>query len=110
MTSSVHYKPHWWNINGEDNAYWNGSQMLFGDGHVKFKPLSAGLDLTGHELTHGVVQYTAGLIYQSQSGALNEAYADILGNLVENKNDAGAWLLGEDIMLPGAGAAVRSYV
>ncbi len=55
----------------------------------------AALDVVGHEYTHGVVQYAVaggnGLIYQGESGALNESYADILGSLIENKTGAARW-------------------
>lgn len=84
-----------------DNAFWNPhfKQLAFGEG--RDKPQCAALDLVGHEFTHGVVYYTAGLRYQNQSGALDEAYADILGNLIENKADP-EWLMGEDCLNKGA--------
>jgi Zn-dependent metalloprotease len=63
-----------------NNAYWDGSKMTYGDGDGKFfRPLSMGLDVVGHEITHGVAQYTAGLAYRNQSGALNESFSDVLG-------------------------------
>ena len=67
------------------NAFWNGSQMSYGypnDGQVY--PLSADLDVVGHELTHGVTQFTGGLVYINESGAMNEAYSDYFGNAIDN--------------------------
>ncbi len=77
-----------------DNAYWNGSFVVLGDGLELFKPLAGGLDVIAHEFTHAVVQYTANLEYQYESGALNETYADIGGILVDSDN----FTLGEDII------------
>lgn len=82
------------------NAYWDGTaqQFLFGNkGNF-----GSALDVVAHEFTHAVINHVIGdgheitLTYQGESGALNEAYADIMGNLVENKADDGLWLLGED--------------
>ncbi|MCB9852091.1 MAG: M4 family metallopeptidase [Phycisphaerales bacterium] len=61
------------------NATWNGAQMIFCDGAVTD-------DIVGHELTHGVTQYTADLIYQNQSGQLNESYSDVFGELIDLYN------------------------
>ncbi len=67
------------------NAFWNGHYMVFGTGGYGYKPFSSSLDVVGHELTHGVVQYSdADLVYYGQSGATNEAVADYLGNAVQN--------------------------
>lgn len=108
VVSSVHVGTWFWGLQTYENAYWNGRQLAFGDGGDTFIELSAGLDVVAHEYTHGVVDYTADLIYQNQSGALNEAYADIFGNLVENKNDA-EWLIGEDVMRnPSTRRALRN--
>ncbi|TCP57637.1 thermolysin [Tumebacillus sp. BK434] len=92
--------------NGYNNAYWNGSSMTYGDGDGKnFRAFSGALDVIAHELTHGVTEYTSGLVYQNQSGALNESWSDAMGAVIEGRN----WLLGEDIVLPGYGkAAFRS--
>ncbi|QNN53446.1 M4 family metallopeptidase [Nocardioides mesophilus] len=66
------------------NAFWNGSYMTYGDGDGKgCLPLSGGLDVDGHELTHGVTEFTSGLIYENESGALNEAFSDMMGNTIE---------------------------
>ena len=76
------------------NAYWNGLYTVWGDGGNYASPLSGGRDVVGHEFTHAVVQYTANLEYQYQSGALNETYADIGGVSVDNDN----FLLAEEVM------------
>ena len=75
-----------------DNAFWSSPYMVYGDGDTTFKPLAGCLDVAGHEMTHGVVENTAGLIYQNQSGALNESFADIFGAMVDRDD----WTLGED--------------
>ncbi|MER7808318.1 M4 family metallopeptidase [Streptomyces sp900116325] len=69
--------------NGNDyaNAFWDGSKMVYG--HMKGVPLSVGLDVVGHEMTHGVTEHSAGLVYLNQSGALNEAISDYFGNAME---------------------------
>jgi hypothetical protein len=78
------------------NAFWNGSEnaMCFGDGDN----WPGSLDIVGHELTHGVTDNTADLVYQDQSGALNEAMSDVFGEMVElytyGSND---WLVGSDL-------------
>ncbi|WP_242222345.1 M4 family metallopeptidase [Bacillus cereus group sp. BfR-BA-01380] len=105
LKSTVHYK------SGYNNAFWNGSQMVYGDGDgYTFIPLSGGLDVVGHELTHAVTETSSNLIYQDESGALNEAISDIFGTLIEyadNRNPD--WEIGEDIYTPGtAGDALRS--
>ncbi len=87
-----------------DNAYWNGAAMWYGNGDQAFKELARGLDVGGHEMTHGVVEKTANLTYQNESGALNESFADIFGAMID-RND---WLIGEDVMdIPGV-QALRS--
>ncbi|MCI0766208.1 M4 family metallopeptidase [Bacillus sp. TL12] len=105
LKSTVHYS------SGYNNAFWNGSQMVYGDGDgYTFTALSGGLDVIGHELTHAVTEYSSNLIYQNESGALNEAISDVFGTLVEyydNRNPD--WEVGEDIYTPGqAGDALRS--
>lgn len=86
-----------------DNAYWNGKAMFYGDGDTAFKPLAGGLDVAGHEMTHGVTQNTANLVYENQSGALNESISDTFGVMVDPAN----LLIGETIMKPGMGIALR---
>ncbi|MFD9502764.1 M4 family metallopeptidase [Streptomyces sp. NPDC060035] len=69
--------------NGKDyaNAFWDGNKMVYG--HMDGVPLSVGLDVVGHEMTHGVTEHSAGLVYLNQSGALNEAISDYFGNAME---------------------------
>lgn len=62
------------------NAFWTGSYSCYGDGNGD--PLTS-IDVVGHELTHGVTQFTAGLEYESESGALNESFSDIFGTVIE---------------------------
>ncbi|MFC0234791.1 M4 family metallopeptidase [Fictibacillus phosphorivorans] len=84
-----------------NNAFWNGRYMAYGDGDGEFFiPLSAGLDVAAHEMTHGVIAHTANLAYRNQSGALNESFADVFGALVDDSD----WEMGEDIMAPAAKA------
>ena len=106
IVSSVHFDKNY------VNAFWNGRQMAYGDGDgVKSIEICGALDVVGHELTHGVIEFTAGLDYQNQSGALNESFADVFGTLIEfeyqqNKAD---FLCGEDVWTPNTpGDALRS--
>ncbi|MEO6759016.1 MAG: M4 family metallopeptidase, partial [Saprospiraceae bacterium] len=80
-----------------DNAYWSGNGMYWGNGNTYFTPLAKALDVCGHEMTHGVVQETAGLIYQDESGALNESFADIFGVMIDRED----WGFSEGIIQPG---------
>lgn len=80
-----------------DNAFWNGQLMAYGNGDQAFKPLAGGLDVAGHEMTHGVIQSTANLAYQDQSGALNESMADVFGTMIDRNN----WTIGEQVCKPG---------
>lgn len=80
-----------------DNAYWNGTAMFWGNGNTVFSPLAQSLDVAGHEMTHGVVENTAGLIYENESGALNESFSDIFGVMM----DRDEWGIGDGIMLAG---------
>lgn len=86
------------NGKGFDNAFWNGEYMGYGSGGTYFKPLAGGLDVGGHEMTHGVVENTANLEYKSQSGAINESLADCFGAMVERKTGVDLWRMGEDVM------------
>ncbi len=86
-----------------DNAFWNGSMIFWGNGSDVFSPLAEALDVAAHELAHGITEYTAGLIYQDQPGALNESFSDVFGAMVDRDD----WYVGEDIMLPGQGTALR---
>jgi Zn-dependent metalloprotease len=100
-----------------NNAYWDGDDMVFGDGDgVLFTNFANSLDVTAHELTHGVVQYTAGLIYNGQSGALNEHMADVFGVVIRQHIEGQSsdpvnanWLIGDTIMGPTLqGQAIRN--
>jgi Zn-dependent metalloprotease len=111
LVSSVHFDTDF------DNAFWNGAQMVYGDGSGTFLAkgsLTRDLSVVAHELTHGVVQFTAGLRYSKQSGALNESFADVLGTTVKqwaaNETAAAAdWLVGEGILgSEMKGVALRS--
>lgn len=84
-----------------ENAFWNGAAMFYGNGGSTFRPLARGLDVGGHEMTHGVIEKTANLIYQNESGALNESFSDVFGHLVEG--DPNDWKIGEDVMQSGGG-------
>lgn len=79
-----------------ENAAWVGEygQMIYGDGGRIFRPLPYGLDVVGHEFTHGVIQTSADLVYEVQSGALNESYADVFGAMIDRDD----WLIGEDVI------------
>ena len=97
------------------NAFWDGDEMTFGDGDgTIFTSLARSLDVTAHELAHGVTQFTANLDYYSQSGALNEHFSDVMGSAITQaveKQDAGNadWLIGDEIMGPTLfGEALRS--
>jgi bacillolysin len=97
------------------NAYWDGEKMNYGDGDGKDASALTALDVAGHEITHGLTERTAGLIYDGESGGLNEAMSDIIGGVgVEwyaakrNKNVKWDYLIGEDVWTPGKkGDALR---
>ena len=97
------------------NAFWDGDEMTFGDGDGSiFTSFARSLDVTAHELAHGVTQFTADLEYYSQSGALNEHFSDVFGAVITQHylgQDAGNadWLVGNEIMGPTLyGEALRS--
>jgi Zn-dependent metalloprotease len=108
MQSSIHYGKNF------NNAMWNGSQMLYGDGDGKlFVDFTKGNDVIGHELTHGVTQHSLQLAYQGDAGGLNESLSDCFGSMFrqwEAQQDAATadWLIGKDIMGPTAKA--KGYV
>jgi len=109
LDATVHYGVRY------DNAFWNGRQMVFGDGDgVIFNDFTVAVDVIGHELTHGVTQFTANLDYQGQSGALNESVSDVFGSLVKQyalgqTAEAADWLIGAGLLAPGIhGVALRS--
>lgn len=86
------------------NAFWDGSSMTYGDGSSTINPLTT-LDITGHEISHGVTENTSGLNYSYESGALNEAFSDCMGTAIEfyGKPGTANWLIGNEI-----GATFRS--
>ena len=85
------------NVDEPDNAFWNGFGMYYGEGDRAFRgSLAKGLDVAGHEITHGVIQNEANLVYRGQSGAMNESYADIFGAMVDRED----WGIGEDVANP----------
>jgi Zn-dependent metalloprotease len=115
LISSVHYGQ------GYDNAFWDGEQMVYGDGDEDlpeperlFRRFTVALDIIGHELTHGVTQYEAKLAYYGQSGALNESFSDVFGSLVKQRmlNHSAAeadWLIGHGLFTSNInGQAIRS--
>jgi len=109
LDSTVHY--------GEDynNAFWNGTQMVYGDGDGEiFQRFTKSIDVIGHELTHGVTQYEAALEYQGQAGALNESFSDVFGTLIKQHAlkqtvDKADWLIGAGLFTRKVnGVALRS--
>src|ERR1044071_281534 len=109
IDSSVHYSVEY------DNAFWNGMQMVYGDGDgVIFQRFTKSIDVVGHELTHGVTQFEAALEYHDQPGALNESFSDVFGSLVKQWKlkqtaDKADWLIGAGLLAKGInGVALRS--
>ena len=101
IKSYVHYSSNY------ENAFWNGSVMTYGDGNTRFDALTS-LDVVAHEIGHAVTENTANLVYEKESGALNEGFSDIWGASVEYfaAPEKSTWLIGEDIDLQQA--ALRS--
>ena len=115
LISTVHY------LLGYDNAFWDGEQMVYGDGDEDlpeeerlFNRFTVALDVIGHELTHGVTEYTARLAYRDQPGALNESFSDIMGILVKQRYlgqtaEEADWLIGAGLFTSLVkGKALRS--
>lgn len=109
MEAAVHYGKQY------DNAFWDGERMVFGDGDGEiFNRFTISTSVIGHELAHGVTQFTANLEYQGQSGALNESISDVFGALVEQRAAAqstnrASWLIGEGLFTDQVeGVALRS--
>jgi len=109
LSGTVHY--------GEEyqNAFWNGQQMVFGDGDGEiFNRFTIAIEVVAHELSHGVTETEAGLIYFSQAGALNESVSDVFGSLVKQYQlqqtaDQASWLIGEGLLAEGInGRGLRS--
>ena len=93
------------------NAFWNGSFATYGDGNgSSYGPLVS-LDVVGHEVAHGVTQYAAGLIYSYESGALNESFSDIFGEMVERyARGSNDWMMGADFdLVDGDGFRSMSF-
>lgn len=115
IISTVHYGQ------GYDNAFWNGQQMVYGDGDEDlpvderlFNRFTISIDIMGHELTHGVTQFEAKLAYSGQTGALNESFSDVFGSLVKQRHlnqtaDVADWLIGQGLFTSNVqGVALRS--
>jgi len=109
LESTVHYG------NEYNNAFWNGTQMVYGDGDNEiFQRFTKCLDVVAHELSHGVTQYEAALEYQGQAGALNESFSDVFGSLVKQYTlgqtvEKADWLIGSGLFSKMVqGKALRS--
>ena len=109
MDATVHYGKQY------DNAFWDGERMVFGDGDGQvFNRFTISPSVIGHELTHGVTQFTANLQYEGQSGALNESISDVFGALVEQhtrgqSSAEASWLIGDGLFTDQVeGVALRS--
>jgi hypothetical protein len=109
LLGTVHYG------SGYDNAFWDGTQMVFGDGDgTVFNRFTIAVDVIGHELAHGVTEHTAALEYQGQSGALNESLSDVFGSLVKQRTlgqtaAEADWLIGAGLFTEQVkGVALRS--
>lgn len=109
LAGTVHYGHEY------QNAFWNGEQMVFGDGDGEiFNRFTIAIDVVAHELSHGVTETEAGLIYFGQSGALNESLSDVFGALVKQYQkqqtaDQADWLIGEGLLAQGInGKGLRS--
>ncbi len=109
LNSTVHYGKRF------QNAFWNGGQMVYGDGDGKlFRRFTSALDVIGHELTHGVTQFTAKLVYTDQTGALNEHISDAFGIMVKQATLGltaadSDWIIGEGLFGPSVhGKGIRS--
>lgn len=115
LNSTVHFQK------GYDNAFWDGKQMVYGDGDEDlpvsqrlFNRFTISLDIIAHELTHGVTQYEANLNYSNQPGALNESMSDVFGSLVKQYQrqqtaDQADWVIGEGLFTSNVnGVGIRS--
>jgi Zn-dependent metalloprotease len=109
LDATVHYSDRY------NNAFWNSRQMVFGDGDGQlFNRFTIAVDVIGHELTHGVTEDEAGLVYMFQAGALNESISDVFGSLIKQKllhqtAREADWLIGEGLFTAAVnGQALRS--
>ncbi|WP_417939039.1 M4 family metallopeptidase [Flavobacterium sp. RS13.1] len=111
IKSYVHYNLIAAGYSSNNNAFWNGSVMTYGDGSGTggFDILTS-MDVAGHEIGHAVCTYTANLAYQKESGAMNEAFSDIWGACIEYRAapTKSTWLIGEDIERRSGHLALRS--
>ncbi len=105
LVSSLHYSRNY------DNAFWNGHQMVYGDGDNRlFLEMYLSPDVIGHEISHGLTQYESGLRYQGESGALNESFSDVIGAVFNQwlnnwaVTEPRGWLVGAGIMAAPAQA------
>lgn len=104
LLGTVHY--------GEEyqNAFWNGRQMVFGDGDGEiFLSFTRALDVVAHELVHGITERESGLVYYNQPGALNESISDVFGVMVAQYQSGQCareadWSIGRDLLAPGINA------
>lgn len=109
VVSRVHFGSNY------NNAFWFNNQMTYGDGNgTSFSPLVT-LDIAGHEMTHGVTQYSANLTYANESGALNESMSDVFGALVELFARGGSptsdtWKIGEQAYTPATSGDALRYM
>lgn len=110
LVGTVHYADDY------DNAFWDGSQMIYGDGDGDVFKTFVLIDVIGHEMSHGVTQFTSNLDYEGQSGAFNEHFSDVMGVLVRqftNKLtcDQDSWLIGPGIFTKSVkGRALRDML
>lgn len=115
LDSTVHYRV------GYDNAFWDGQQMVYGDGDENlpaderlFNRFTIAIDIIGHELTHGVTQFEAKLVYSQQPGALNESMSDVFGSLVKQRllgqtASQADWIIGAGLLTPNVnGIGIRT--
>jgi len=115
LDSTVHYQQ------GYDNAFWDGKQMVYGDGDEDlpveerlFNRFTIAIDVIGHELTHGITQFEARLVYWEQAGALNESFSDVFGSLVkqyqlQHTAAQADWIIGQGLFTANVqGVGIRS--
>lgn len=108
LVSTVHFGKNY------ANAFWDGQQMTYGDGDGRiFNSFTSVIDVIGHEISHGVTERTAGLVYRDQPGALNEHFSDVFGSLIKQYSkkqtaDKADWLIGEGLFTKNVdGRALR---
>jgi len=108
LVSTVHHRQRY------NNAFWDGTQMAYGDGDGQIFSTFIETSVIGHEMSHGVVQFSGGLEYEGQSGALNESFSDVFGAMIRQSVEqtdvhSSDWLIGKGILGPEIqGVALRS--